>query len=439
MRARVTDGLFLLWNKPVNSTLRLCRSGNPQLDSRCQVTSRVNVPLSHLRAVVILIVVAFHSALPYLASQPAEPYPFDAAPYHWVAFPIIDHERWFALDLFCAWQDVSLMSLMFFLAGVFTPASLARKGSLHYLAERWWRIGLPFLFAAAILSPLAYFASYRSTAVAPSLTAFWQQWRALPMWPAGPAWFLWQLFLLGAVAAALHRLAPRWLEALGRLAARFDERPLAFLGALAALSTFAYVPLAITFSPWSWASFGPFSFELSRPLHYLVYFFTGFAIGRLGCNHGILRSDGPLVRHWLAFLAIAVASFAVWGGLTSLTMPDWDGSPLDARLAAALAFPPACASGALCLLAISLRWLRARSRMLDSLSANAYRIYLVHYVFVVWLQYALLAVSLLAIGKATIVFAGALAASWFASAGLSVLLARHSSVPGKGAIADQPR
>ncbi|MGL3109464.1 hypothetical protein [Bradyrhizobium sp. BR 1432] len=79
-----------------------------------------NVTFSNLRAVVILIVVAFHSALPYLASQPPHPFAFDAPPYRWIAFPIIDRERWFGLDLFCAWQDVSLMSLMFLLAGLFT-------------------------------------------------------------------------------------------------------------------------------------------------------------------------------------------------------------------------------------------------------------------------------------------------------------------------------
>ncbi len=147
--------------------------------------SRPCVPLSNLRAVVILIVVAFHSVLPYLASQPADPFPFDAAPYRWIAFPIIDRERWFGFDLFCAWQDVSLMSLMFFLAGLFTPAGLSRKGSLTYLSERWWRIGLPFLFAVSVLSPIAYFASYRATAADPSAAAFWQHWRALPMWPEG--------------------------------------------------------------------------------------------------------------------------------------------------------------------------------------------------------------------------------------------------------------
>ena len=56
--------------------------------------------------------------------------------------------------------------------------------------------------------------------------------------------------------------------------------------------------------------------------------------------------------------------------------------------------------------------------MLDSLSANAYSIYLVHYVFIVWLQYMLLGVALFAIGKAAIVFGGTLLMSWVATAAL---------------------
>ena len=124
---------------------------DPPLD-RCNVSFRISVPLSNLRAVVIVVVVAFHSVLPYLASLPAHPFPFDVAPYRWIAFPIIDRERWFGFDLFCAWQDISLMSLMFFLAGLFTPSGLGRKGSLTYLLDRWWRIGLPFLFAGRVLT-----------------------------------------------------------------------------------------------------------------------------------------------------------------------------------------------------------------------------------------------------------------------------------------------
>ena len=410
----------------------------------------VDVSLSNLRAVVILIVIGFHSALPYLASQPVQPFAFDAAPYRWIAFPIVDRERWFGFDLFCAWQDISLMTLMFFLAGLFAPASLGRKGPLAYLYDRWRRIGLPFVLAVAILSPLAYYASYRLTATDPSPSAFWQHWRALPMWPTGPQWFLWQLFVLSMLAAALYGFAPRWRHALSDLVGRLSDRPLTFLVGLTGLSTLAYLPLAMAFTPWDWTYLGPFSFQLSRPLHYLVYFFAAFAIGSHGCDRSLLRSDGPIARYWLAWLAAAMICFGTWGGLTSLTMPDWNASPLPYRLAAALAFPPACATGVLAYLGMTLRLLGARDRVLDSLSANAYGIYLVHYVFVLWLQYALIGASQSVFVKVIFVFAVALVLSWATSAGakqvgkrvakaVKALARAPTTISHKGAIADQTR
>jgi peptidoglycan/LPS O-acetylase OafA/YrhL len=302
---------------------------------------------------------------------------------------------------------------------------------------------LAFILAVAFLSPLAYYASYRLTATELSPAAFWQHWRALPMWPTGPQWFLWQLFLLGALAAALQGLAPGWPRAMSGIVARYDDRPLLFFIDLAILSALVYVPLAMVFTPWKWSFLGPFSFQPSRTLHYFFYFFTGFAIGGYGCDRSVLRRDGPVARHWLAWLAAAAGCFAVWGGLTSLTMPDWNASPFAYRLAAALAFPFACATGVLAFIAIALALLRARATPLDSLSTNAYGIYLVHYVFVLWLQYYLVGTNLDAVGKAAIVFATALALSWTVSgllkASAKLVPRRYAGLPRKGAIADQPR
>jgi len=237
------------------------------------------------------------------------------------------------------------------------------------------------------------------------------------MWPSGPQWFLWQLFVLSTLAAALHGFAPRLRHALSDLAGRTSDRPLAFFAVLTGLSAFAYLPLAMIYTPWDWTYLGPFSFQLSRPLHYLVYFFAAFTIGSYGCDRSVLRTDGPIARHCFAWLAGTVTCFAAWGGLTSLTLPDWNASPLLYRFAAALAFPPACATGVLAYLSIALRLLRARHPVLDSLSANAYGIYLGHYVFVLWLQYALIDATLNAFGKVIVVFVVALALSWVTSAG----------------------
>ncbi len=396
--------------------------------------SSINVPFNNLRAVVILIVVAFHSALPYLASQPPRPFAFDAEPYRWIAFPIIDRERWFGFDLFCAWQDISLMPLMFFLAGLFAPASLGRKGPLAYLADRLLRIGLPFALAVGFLSPLAYYASYRLTAADPSPDAFWQHWIALPMWPSGPQWFLWQVFVLSALAAAAYRFTPRWRDVLTRGAGRLNDRPLAFLIGLMVLSAIAYVPLALAFSPWDWTNLGPLSFQRCRPLHYLVYFFAGFSFGDYGCDRSLLRSDGPIARHWLAWLAAATVCFCAWGGLTSLTLPDWNASPLSYRLAAAFAFPVACATGVLAYLGLALRLLRSRDRVLDQLSIHAYGIYLVHYGFVLWLQYALTGMTLSAPAKMIIVLSTALALSWTTVAGVRSVVGAATRKPAKASL-----
>jgi fucose 4-O-acetylase-like acetyltransferase len=52
------------------------------------------------------------------------------------------------------------MALMFFVSGLFVWSSLIRKGNASFLRDRFKRLGIPFLFAAAIVAPLAYYPSY---------------------------------------------------------------------------------------------------------------------------------------------------------------------------------------------------------------------------------------------------------------------------------------
>ena len=174
------------------------------------------------------------------------------------------------------------------------------------------------------------------------------------------------------------------------------------------------MPLALIYSPWAWTSYGPLSFQLSRPLHYVVYFFAGCAVGAYGLDRGLLASDGALARHWAVWLAASVVGFVLWALPTSL-MVDGREAPLIVQAAAALGFVLACASGCFVLLALCLRFAPERTRILDSLSVNAYSMYLLHYVSIVWLQYLLLPIALFAAGKAAIVFSGTLALSWVAA------------------------
>src|ERR1700757_920242 len=143
---------------------------------------RVSWALDNLRAFVILLVLSFHAVLAYLDFLPAALFPFDDPPYLWRAFPIVDTARWFGFDLFCAWQDVFLMSLFFFLSGLFVWRSLERKGARTFLHDRIVRLGVPFAFVVALLMPLANYPTYLQTAADPSVIGFWRAWLALPFW-----------------------------------------------------------------------------------------------------------------------------------------------------------------------------------------------------------------------------------------------------------------
>jgi len=371
-----------------------------------------SVALSNLRACVILVVLAFHSVLAYLGSNPADPIPFDKPPYGWLVFPIVDNRRWFGFDLFCALQNVYLMSFMFFLSGLFVWPSLARREPGTFLWRRFVRLGVPAALAVLVLMPMTYYATYRVTAVDPSVVAFARHWFGLPFWPGGPIWFVWQLLALNIAAVVLLRGLPRSVDFLSRLSSSAAAQPGRYCCGLTMASALAYIPLALTFDPWRWVQYGPFAIQLSRPLHYAVYFFAGIGVGAYGLERGLLAADGMLARRWGVWLVGALAAFLLWMAMTALTLQEERATQLGVQVAADLSFVLSCATGSLAFAAVFLRFATRRWRIVDEISDRAYGMYLVHYIFVVWLQYALLDSDLFAPAKAAIVFVATALLSW---------------------------
>ena len=119
--------------------------------------SGASLALNNLRGFVIFVVVAFHGVSAYLGSLAPQAYAFDKAPYLWRAFPLVDTHRWFGFDLFCAWQDVCLMCLMFFLSALFTWPSLERRGTRGFLGGRLLRLGVPYLFGISVIMPISLY------------------------------------------------------------------------------------------------------------------------------------------------------------------------------------------------------------------------------------------------------------------------------------------
>lgn len=374
-----------------------------------------SIAIGYLRAAVIVVVVAVHSVLAYCSFVPRQ-ITFGTRSDLWKAYPIVDGRRWAGFDPIVGFTDPFGMALMFFLSGLFVWNSLRRKGVARFGRNRAIRLGLPFAVAVVFLAPAAYYPTYLATSAGPSLKIFLRQWFSLGTWPSGPAWFLWILLAFDLLAAGLFLMMPEWGNGPSRWHSRLFSSPARFFWTLTAVSGIVYVPMVIAFGPARWTECGPFMFQTSRLPHYAVWFFAGLYTGAYGIHRGVIAPDGALAQNWLRWLGWTSAASGLLVVVThpavQSTAPPWW------ELVAATAWVLSCTAATLWVLAMFLRFGGTRVGVMDSLCENAYGIYLVHYVFVIWLQYFLLRSSLAALAKGSIVLLGALALSWASVAAL---------------------
>jgi surface polysaccharide O-acyltransferase-like enzyme len=378
-------------------------------------TPRASIAIDNLRGIVVLLVIAVHTALAYAAYAVAAPWAFNKSPYPWRTFPVIDGHRFIGFDIFCAWANICLMPLFFLVSGFFVWNSLERSGALGFAQRRVLRLGPPFVLGVALIMPIAVFPAYAERTLHPGLGDYFNQLLALPFWPDGPMWFLWVLMIFDLLAAGLFAASTRARNVVRQIAFRAGREPMHFLAGFFALSALAYIPLGTIFGPMRWFQWGPFSFQLNFIGLYVVYFGAGVVIGASGLECGLL---GPrFARQWKRVLLTAAALFLIWLLVSAKTFTTPEASSAW-MLADAVALVPACFASCLCALFFAMQFGRVRTRLLQSLQANAFGMYWVHYAVVIWLEFALLAVPCPALVKAPIVFTGAAALSWMIAVGL---------------------
>ena len=376
-----------------------------------------NAPIGALRAFVTLLVIAHHAVLTYHPYAPA-PKAFDAQPILWTAFPVVDPETFGGWSLLTLVNDLFFMSLMFFISGLFVADGLRGKGAGGFLKSRVLRLGGPFVAAAALLAPLAYFPAWLQSGGAPAFSAFAEAWIRLPFWPSGPAWFLWVLLAFGGLVAAAHAMWPGLIDALGRLAKSADAKPARFFRGLAAVSLMAYLPLVMTTPFGHWTMVGPFQVQTARLGHYFVYFLAGIAVGAAGVGRGLTDPEGRLAKRWWLWQLAPIPPIV--GAVATMIIafsPNPPPRPL-LDLFGGLMFCLACAALCFAALATFLRLVRETGPIGASLQANAYGMYLTHYVFTAWLGWLLLPQAWGGLAKGCVVFGGAVVLSWLTTIGL---------------------
>ncbi len=378
--------------------------------------SSSSTAMGFLRVALVLLVIAHHVATAYAPLLPGPVQHFDGQHMLWGAFPIVSHERSPLFLLMLVINDTFFMALLFLLSGLFVTQSMDRRGLGGFLGNRLVRLGGPFVLALVFLAPLAYFPAFMQITDGANVADFASRWTHLGSLPAGPAWFIWVLLTFDVVAVLLFSIFPGWAMALGRLMPNGARRPALFFLVLILLSGVAYIPMAVAFGSQKWSVLGPLNVQTSRIFLYALYFVVGVVLGAQGLENGLLSSKGGLRRGWwvwvLSSLLVTVVGI---GSIAAMSMAK--GVPAGVREAVSgVPFVLCCATFSFAWIAVFLRFVRRPNPVMNSLTANSYGIYLVHYVFVNWLDYTLLGPSLPAVAKFAIAFVGAAALSWITSA-----------------------
>ncbi len=376
---------------------------------------RTSVAIDNLRGVVVLMVIAVHAVLAYAVYAVDAPWSFDKPPYPWRTFPVIDSHRFLGFDIFCAWANVFLMPLFFLVSGFFVWKSLERNGAARFSMRRVLRLAPPFVLGVAVIMPIAIYPAYAERTAHPQFVDYLWHLKALPFWPDGPMWFLSVLLVFDLIVAGLFATSAGIRGAVARASALATRAPPHFLAGFFALSAVACIPFGTIFGPMRWFQWGPFSFQLNFIALYAVYFGTGVVIGASGLERGLLHPY--FARQWKKWMFAAVVFFSIWLLVSAMVFTD-PAPSTGWMLADAVALVPACFASSLCVLLAAVQFGRVRTRLLQSLQANAFGMYWVHYAIVAWLQFALLAAPFPAIVKALIVFIAGATLSWTAAAAI---------------------
>jgi surface polysaccharide O-acyltransferase-like enzyme len=345
-----------------------------------------------------------------------------------------DKARWLGFDLIVLFNDSFFMACMFLISGLFVHQSLTQRGPANFVGNRAWRLGIPYLVSIFVLMPLAYYPTFLRYHL-PGTTDFnyfhfWWHTLTIGPWPSGPAWFIWVLLAFDSVVALVWSVVPGVFKGLGKAIYALRYRPgFAFIAFLV-FSVIVYVPMHLWFGDGAWFEFDgfPLPIQTSRIFLYSGYFLVGIGIGAMDLKSGIFAENSELVARWKIWLAVALVFY---GAILLLVYAhhnwiNFNAPPLWWRIGYGFAF--ALFSGAMAFVepGLFLRFAKTPLRLLDAMRPSAYGIFLIHYIFIIWIQYVVYDPAWSPFVKFAIVFAGTLAGSW-----ATVVLLRKIPVVGR--------
>ena len=285
-----------------------------------------------------------------------------------------------------------LLGLFFMISGYFTPGPYNRKGPSPFVADRLKRLGIPLVFYAVVINPLlTYWAAVHGGYEGSLLEYVPTHVPVLTRASISVLWFV-EALLAFSIVYALVRLLTQARRAR-------EGAPSAPVPSNRSIALFALLLGLATFVVRIWAPMGWWWEPLHQEPGHFPQYIGFFVVGLVAYRHSWFSRVSTAQVHpwrWVAlalaplFPAIAVAAGAlrgemdpaVNGGLTwlSLAYSLWEGFMGTAMVIVALV------------------WCRDRfdrqGRLLRSMSAASYAVYVLHPLLIVPLAIALSAIRL---------------------------------------------
>jgi glucans biosynthesis protein C len=353
--------------------------------------------LDNLRAFVVLLVVALHGFLTYMAYAPS-----------WY---VVDSENSVFFTLLVLLMEVPLMPIMFFIAGYFALPSLRKRAGSAFLRAKLVRLGIPWFVGVLVLAPLIGYLKYISRDVPMGLIEFWRTDFWGERYGQSTYWFLGVLLFMFLVLSLVYSLSSHLRTVKQRVSIPSWKTFVSF----AAVTLAGFLLLNLWFSIDEWMTvYYLISFQPVRLPLYIGY----FVLGLYAYQHAWFTADGyqPRAGPWglgCILSGLAYLGFRVWS-LTS------DEPVLLVEVGTGILFNALCLASLIAGVAVFQRKVNGAGFFWKSQAANSYGIYYLHPLVLDPLAYDLLKVSLPAFLKAILLVLPAIVLSW----GLSALVLR---------------
>ena len=335
--------------------------------------------LDYWRTFMVLLVLTHHSYLPYVIG------------YDWYVSDVVKTLPYLWSSIII---DVFMMPIMFFLAGYFAFPSI-KRGVKRFLLKKTFRIALPFLIGIIFLAPimryisiLHYFPSWDITYL-----DFWLNYYFTDLYmDPSHFWFLSLLFFFFIVFAAVYAIMRRKFENIyekSELKKASKRIIVVVVIVFLVTSIVLFYLTGLAYPDGSWTFLLGIKFlklQITKSILYVLYFIMGIFvfIKRVELSKKFLKTI-PLLIVVTSIATIAFRFFKF--DIYFQQFFDLGFITPDMQFYNAIVHILYCFLIFITLMAIFKKYLNRCSKVLSRLAANSYKIYILHLVYVVIIQY----------------------------------------------------